>query len=105
MGLPKSRYRLSESALPEVLEDDDDVREDTLLTDRDRETEAMDRDRPILSAPDRDLEELDDPVKDCDRERDRLDPLVLPLTGLPLGLNAPGGIFLSCGRPRLLWRL
>nr|KAG5712180.1 hypothetical protein BaRGS_014530 [Batillaria attramentaria] len=85
VGLPKSRYRLSESALPEELEDEEDVRDDTLLIDleRDLDGDPMDRARPSLGEPDLDLEkELEEPERDL--ERDRLDPLELAL-GFGLG--------------------
>lgn len=99
-GLPRSLYRLSESALPEELEEDEEVRDDTLLIDGDRDLDGDldfadgDRtDRDLLERLcDRDLEkELEEAERDrewdADRERERLDALELALGALGFGLG------------------
>ena len=86
-GPPRSLYRLSESALPEEFDEEEDVREEMLLAERDREreTELAECD---LADPDLDLEKvLEEPEREPERDRDRLDPLELMLCAFGLGLK------------------
>ena len=86
-GPPRSLYRLSESALPEEFDEEEEVREEMLLAEweREREAEVAERDR---ADPDRDLEkEVEEPEREPVRDRDRLDPLELALCAFGLGLK------------------
>ena len=88
---------MSESALPDELDEDEEVRDEMLLAecDLERETELAECD---LADPERDLEkELEEPEREPERDLERLDPLELALCAFGFGLRTNKIIRVSKG--------
>lgn len=68
--LPRSLYRLSESALPIELDEEREVCEEALLADPDLEPRDLERETEVPERdPDRE-EELEEPERDLEPERE-----------------------------------